>query len=84
MQTQERNTCTQCAPADLTDVTRERAIMPIPESQTYLGGIGLTKLYELIKQGELVKVNIGRRGFITLKSLEAYVERQSEAALRSA
>jgi hypothetical protein len=57
-----------------------RAIVPIPESQAYLGGIGLTKLYDLVKRGELVKVNIGRRGFITMKSLEAYVDRNIEAA----
>jgi hypothetical protein len=60
--------------------TAERAIVPIPESQAYLGGIGLSKLYELIRQGELVKVNIGRRGFITLESLRAYVDRLIEAA----
>ncbi|BCI88548.1 hypothetical protein NIIDMKKI_37540 [Mycobacterium kansasii] len=58
----------------------ERAIVPIPEAQAYLGGIGLTKLYELFKQGELTKINIGRRGFVTLESLQAYVERLKSAA----
>jgi hypothetical protein len=60
-----------------TAATLPRALVPIPESQAYLGGIGLTALYELIKSGDLQKVNIGRRGFVTFKSLEAYVERIS-------
>ncbi|WP_237394300.1 helix-turn-helix domain-containing protein [Mycobacterium paraintracellulare] len=37
--------------------------------------MGLTTVYKLIANGELVKVNIGRRGFITRKSIEAYVDR---------
>lgn len=40
-----------------------------------LGGLGLTKVYELINDGQLVKCNIGRRGFVTRKSIEAYVDR---------
>jgi predicted DNA-binding transcriptional regulator AlpA len=48
--------------------------------ETWLGGIGRTTVYELIKQGQLVKVNIGSRGFITTESLDAYVARLSEAA----
>lgn len=84
MQTQigeNTSACAQCAAtAQLTGENLERAIVPIPESQAYLGGIGLTKLYDLIKQGELVKVSIGRRGFITLESLQKYVARLIEAA----
>lgn len=41
----------------------------------WLGGLGRTTLYELIKRGELTQVHIGRRGFITAASLERYVER---------
>lgn len=41
----------------------------------YLGGLGLTKIYELINDGQLVKCNIGRRGFVTRKSIETYVNR---------
>lgn len=63
-----------------TAATLARALVPIPESQAYLGGIGLTTLYELIKNGDLVKVNIGRRGFVTFKSLQAYVDRLSNVA----
>jgi len=48
--------------------------------EQYLGGLGRTTVYELIKRGELVQVHVGRRSFITAKSLEAYVNRLSEAA----
>jgi|GEM_PF-3315352 len=55
-------------------------LVSVPGVQWRLGGIGVTKVYDLIKRGELVKVNIGRRGFITAKSLEAYVDRITEVA----
>jgi predicted DNA-binding transcriptional regulator AlpA len=57
-----------------------RRLVPIPEARHLLGDIGHTTVYELIKRGEIVKVNIGRRGFITSESLEAYMDRLSEAA----
>ena len=41
----------------------------------HLGGIGITTVYKLVAEGELTKVNIGRRAFITRKSIEAYVDR---------
>ena len=61
--------------------TQERLIVPMPEAQRLLGGLGLTKTYDLVNRGDLVKVNIGSRGFITMKSIEAYVDRLSEAAV---
>jgi excisionase family DNA binding protein len=48
--------------------------------EKWLGGVGRTTVYDLIKRGELTQVHIGRRGFITAKSLEAYVDRLSAAA----
>jgi hypothetical protein len=48
--------------------------------QAELGDTSRTTVYELIKRGDLVKVNIGRRSFVTSKSLAAYVERLSAAA----
>jgi predicted DNA-binding transcriptional regulator AlpA len=48
--------------------------------EKWLGGLGRTTVYELIKRGELTQVHIGRRGFITTESLAAYVNRLSEAA----
>ncbi len=55
-------------------------LVSLVETRHRLGGIGNTMLYELISRGELVKVNIGRRRFITSKSLAAYVVRVSEGA----
>jgi excisionase family DNA binding protein len=42
-------------------------------------GVGRTTLYELIGQGELEQVHIGRRSLITTKSIAAYVDRLSQA-----
>jgi hypothetical protein len=55
-------------------------IVPVPDACAALGGICRTTLYDLVNHSELVKVNIGRRGFITAESLAAYVERLAEAA----
>jgi Helix-turn-helix domain len=61
--------------------TAVKRLVPIPEARRdWLGGIGHTTMYELIKRGELTKVNIGRRSFITSESLAAYVDRLSVAA----
>jgi hypothetical protein len=57
--------------------TSVKRLVSIPEARHLLGDIGHTTVYELIKRGEIVKVNIGRRGFITSESLEAYVDRLS-------
>jgi Helix-turn-helix domain len=63
---------------------RPRLLVPIDDSCAALGNIGRTTLYELAKQKKLVKVNIGRRGFITAESLEAYVDRLAGAAMGGA
>lgn len=56
-------------------------LIPIPEArEKHLGGIGTTTIYRLIKDGELQKVNIGRRSFITADSIEAYIGRLAEAS----
>ena len=61
----------------------DRLLVPIPEPCSRLGGISRTMMYELIDRGDLVKVNIGRRGFITAKSIAAYVDRLTAAATAS-
>ena len=40
-------------------------LVPISDTCSRLGGVSRTTVYDLVNQGELVKVNIGRRGFIT-------------------
>ena len=62
------------------DTDTDRLLVPYDEAMDVLGGIGRTKFNELIDADEIVRVKIGRRGFITAKSLTAYVERLSEAA----
>lgn len=52
-----------------------RRLMPLPEAMRLLGGIGRTKTYELVNDGEITKVKIGSRSFITTDSLEAYLGR---------
>jgi hypothetical protein len=62
------------------DETPRQLLIPIPEARAQLGGIGHTTIYELVKHRQLVKVNIGRRGFVTAESLAAYVHRLTKAA----
>jgi hypothetical protein len=62
------------------ELTTGQLLVPIPDACRILGYLGRTKVYELVDVGELTKVNIGRRGFITAKSLEDYVNRLTEAA----
>jgi hypothetical protein len=57
-----------------------RLLVPIPDACSELGGVSRTTVYDLVDKDELVKVNIGRRSFITGESLAAYVDRLSEAS----
>jgi hypothetical protein len=57
-----------------------RALAPIPLARHILGDISHTAIYELFKQDHLVKVNIGRRSFVTMESIAQYVERLKSAA----
>lgn len=50
------------------------------EALALLGGIGRTKLWDLVNHGEIVRVNVVRRSFITVKSVAAYVDRLTQAA----
>jgi hypothetical protein len=56
-------------------------LVPIPDACSKLGNVTRTTIYGLVNQGQLCKVNIGRRGFITAGSLAALVDRLSEAAM---
>jgi helix-turn-helix protein len=62
------------------EVTQGQLLVPIPDACRILGYLGRTKVYELVNNGELTKVSIGRRGYITAASIEAYVNRLSESA----
>ena len=56
-----------------------RRLVSIPDARAELGDIGHTN-HDLINRRELVKVNIGRRSFITAESITAYVDSLSETA----
>lgn len=62
--------------------TTERMLVPYDEARRLLGDIGRTKFYELIDQQAIVRVSIGRRGFITAESLSAYVASLTQAVSR--
>lgn len=57
----------------------KQLLVSYDDARHILGGIGRTTLYERIDSGDLERVNIGRRGFITAESIDAYV-----ASLRAA
>lgn len=64
--------------------TGGQLLVPIPDAMYQLGGLGRTTIYQLIDSEELVRVNIGRRAFITAASIRAFVLRQSGDAPTSA
>lgn len=64
----------------LMDSQPDRLLVPYDDARPLLGGIGRTLLWELVSRGELTKVNIGRRAFITAKSIAAYVDRLEAAS----
>ncbi len=55
-----------------------KLLYDINESCSTLGGISRSQLYKLIDDGVLERVNIGRRAFVTGRSLNSYVESLSD------
>lgn len=64
----------------MTDEQPLRRLVSIPDAQKMLGDLGRTTVYNLIDQGELQRVNIGRRAFICVDSIDAYVDRLVQTA----
>lgn len=60
--------------------TVQPLLHPYPEAQQLLGAIGRTTLDGLCDRGDVTRVKIGRRGFITAESIAAYVNRLADAA----
>ena len=60
----------------------ERLLVPIVEVCGQLGGVSRTTVYCLVNSNQLVKVNIGRRGFITADSLNTYVASLTDGAAK--
>lgn len=62
------------------EVKKPTKLIPIDEVAKEIvpnisGRISRATIYRLIQRGELTKVNIGRRGFVTSDSISAYIER---------
>lgn len=56
-------------------------LLPVyPDAGKALGGLGRTKVYELITSGELRTVKIGRRRFVPASAVEEYVARLEQLA----
>jgi excisionase family DNA binding protein len=58
---------------------QEATVRPIvvkPKTATRFGIGGLTKVYELIHEGQLASYRDGRSRLITVESIEAYVARK--------
>ena len=51
-----------------------------PDACDDLGGISHTTLWQLVRDGHLTQVNIGRRSFITAESITKYVDSLTAAA----
>jgi excisionase family DNA binding protein len=54
--------------------TAVKPLNSVNDSRALLGGIGRTKIYELIQQKKLKLVKVGRRSMITGESIAAVAE----------
>ena len=52
---------------------RDRELYSIEQARKLLGGIARNTIYELIRDGELPTVPIGRRRFISAAAIEAFI-----------
>lgn len=55
-------------------------LISIPDAQKLMGGLSRGTVYKLINAGEINRVNIGNRVFVTTESIAAYVDRIASAA----
>jgi 5-keto 4-deoxyuronate isomerase len=86
-----RRVSNRCQSSRITSVTpanATNAVQATPntvaDTQRLLGGLGRTKIYDLVNRRELVKVNIGTRGMITMQSIQNYIERLSTEVVAAA
>lgn len=50
-------------------------ILSIAEAQEALGGVSRGKLYRMIEVGEVTRINLGARAFITVESIDRHLDR---------
>ena len=47
-------------------------------ARKYLGGVSATKMYALVKSGEIQAYTIGNRKYVTKTELDKFIENQKE------
>ena len=62
------------------DSKPEPLLLTLEEASQRLGGLSRTKLFELMREGHLRPVKIGRRTFLTLDVLRQFVTDQAQAS----
>jgi len=62
-------------------VSKLPSLVSTKRAKEELGGIGQTKLYELLGRGELDAVKIGRKTLITGASIERFIHSRSVAQI---
>ena len=63
----------------MTEKMQEPLLLTLEEASQKLGGLSRTKLFELMRDGYLQPVKIGRRTFLTLEVLRRFVDDMSQA-----
>lgn len=59
---------------------KARRLVSIAETGDVFGKLGRSTVDQLVKEGHLVKVFVGRRAMITSKSIDAYLDQLTEGA----
>ena len=62
----------------------DRELYSIEQARALLGGIARNTIYELIRNGELASVPIGRRRFIAASAISAFIATSSTTELPEA
>jgi len=57
------------------DKTNLPPLVAIPDVPNYLGDISRSKVYELVASGELTRIRIGRRAFISGESIAGFLDK---------
>jgi len=56
------------------DKTHIPPLVAMPDVPIYLGNISRSKLYELVASGDLTRIRIGRRAFISGESIAGFID----------
>ena len=62
------------------ETLHQRELYPVPEVRALLGGISHQKFYDLVNDGSLKTVKIGRRTFVTGDEIKRFAASLTKAA----